>query len=212
MCGRTVLAMTTAVLVTGCSSWAPGPTAPAAALPVARIENPVFLAGCDRDFLWNELAATIEQYGFRIEREERVRQIGEVLIEGRLETYPADSPTVFEPWRRGTTGGYERWESTLQSIRRRASVRVIPEPAGYFVEVIVLKELEDVSRPEQSSVGEATFRHDGTLVRPTVITAPSGPITLGWIPQGRDFALEQAILADLQARIGEVVTPLISTP
>jgi hypothetical protein len=209
---RKIFMMAALSLVAGCSSWAFGPAPPAAALPVARLENPLFLGSCDRDFLWNELAATIEQFGFRIEREERVRQIGEVLIEGRLETFPVDSPTAFEPWRRGATSGYERWESTLQSMRRRASVRVIPDAGGYFVEVIVLKELEDVSRPEQSSVGEATFRHDGTLVRPTEITSPGGAVTLGWIPQGRDLALEQEILAALQARIGETVVPLISTP
>jgi hypothetical protein len=209
---RTILCMAVISLVAGCSWWAQGPAPPAPALPVARLENPLFLASYDRDFLWNELAATIEQFGFRIEREERVRQIGDVLIEGRLETYPVDSPTAFEPWRRGATAGYERWESTLQSMRRRASVRVLPATGGHLVEVMVLKELEDVSRPEQSSVGEATFRHDGTLVRPTEITAPGGAVTLGWIPQGRDFALEQEILVALQARVGETAIPLISTP
>jgi hypothetical protein len=209
---RRELLLSGVLLVAGCSSWAPEPAPPMAALPVAKLENPLFLASYDRDFLWNELAATIEQFGFRIEREERVRQIGDVLIEGRLETYPVDSPTVFEPWRRGATAGYERWESTLQSIRRRASVRVLPATGGYLVEVIVLKELEDVSRPEQSSVGEATFRHDGTLVRPTEITSPGGAVTLGWIPQGRDIGLEQEILVALQARIGETVTPLIVAP
>jgi hypothetical protein len=179
--------------------------------PVAVLENPLFLGVYDREFLWNELAATIEQFGFRIEREERVRQVGDVLVEGRIETFPVDSPTLFEPWRRGASSGYERLESTLQSIRRRAAVRVIPASGGCLVEVLVLKELEDVNRPEGSTVGEATFRHDGALARPTKPEEALGVVTLGWIPQGRDLALEQEILADLQSRIGGG-EPLVSGP
>lgn len=189
-------------LVGGCASWSNVPSPLPA--PVALVENPLLLNTLDREFLWNELAATINRFGFRIEREERVRQIGDVLIEGRLETFPVDSPTVFEPWRRGATHGYERWESTLQSIRRRATVRVIPATGGYLVEVVVCKELEDVNRPEQSTVGQATFRHDGSLVRPTEPNSTGGAVTLGWIPKGRDLFLEQQILVELQARIGGV--------
>ena len=163
----------------------------------------------DREFLWNELVATIERYGFRIKHEERVRQIGETLVEGRL--VPVDSPTAFEPWRRGRLR-FRRWESTLQSIRRRIRSASCPPTAATSVELIVLKELEDVNRPEQSTVGQSTFRHDGTLVRPTETTVAGGTVTLGWIPQGRDPLLEQEILIELQARIGIVSTPLLSTP
>jgi hypothetical protein len=95
----------------------------------------------------------------------------------------------------------------LQSIRRRATVRVIPATGGYLVEVVVLKELEDVNRPEQSNIAQSNFRHDGTLVRPTEPDNPSGVVTLGWIPLGRDPALEQEILIELQARIGGVASP-----
>jgi hypothetical protein len=170
------------------------------------------VATYDREFLWNELVATVEQFGFRIEREERVRQVGDVLVEGRIETFPVDSPTLLEPWRRGSPAGYERLESTLQSIRRRASLRVIPTGGGFLIEAVVVKELEDVNRPEQATVGEATFRHDGSLVRPEETAESGGPVTLGWIPLGRDLVLEQAILAEAQARIGGMGAPLLPTP
>ncbi len=198
------------LLIGGCASLAlsPAPSAPALPAPVVLRDNPLFLNTLDREFLWNELVATVEYYGFRVEREERVRQVGDVLVEGRIETYPVDSPTLLEPWRRGVTPGYERLESTLQSIRRRATVRVIPAGGGYLVEVMVFKELEDVNRPERSTVGESTFRHDGALVRPEEMAEEGGPITLGWIPLGRDIALEQQILADVQSRISEVGSPL----
>ncbi len=208
---RSFLALLGLAWLAGCAKLA-GPPVAALPAPIALRENPLFIAGADRDLLWNELAATIEQFGFRIEREEQVRQIGDVVIEGRLETFPVDSPTLFEPWRRGASPGYERLESTLQSIRRRALVRVIPSSGGYLVEVVVLKELEDVNRPEHSTIGESTFRHDGTLVRPEEMAKEGGPITLGWIPLGRDLALEQEILADLQSRLGEIATPLVSSP
>ena len=71
-----------------------------------------------------------------------------------------------------------------------------------MIEAVVLKELEDVNRPEQSTVGEATFRHDGTLVRPEETAKSGGPVTLGWIPRGRDAILEQQILLEVQARLG----------
>jgi hypothetical protein len=199
------------LLVSGCARLAGTPAAPALPAPVAVLENPLFVATYDREFLWNELVATVEQFDFRIEREDRVRQVGDVLVEGRIETFPMDSPTLLEPWRRGASSGYERLESTLQSIRRRASVRVIPTGGGFLIEAVVVKELEDVSRPEQSTVGESTFRHDGSLVRPEEATASGGPITLGWIPLGRDLALEQEMLLEVQARIG-APTPLLPGP
>ena len=209
-CGLS-LAVTGVLVVGGCASWAwgPAPSAPALpALPVAAplVENPLFLAAVDRDFLWNELAATVESYGFRIEREERPRQIGDVLVEGRLETFPVDSPTLFEPWRRGASPGFERLESTLQSIRRRAVVRVIPDASGFLVDVAVFKELEDVQRPERATAGAATFRNDSSLERFTEPVAGEAP-TRGWISRGRDTVLEQEIIAELQARMGQACAP-----
>ncbi len=212
MLRRGFLAISGWVLVCGCAQLAWSPAQPLPAPPAALLENPLFVATYDREFLWNELVATVEQFGFRIEREERVRQVGDVLIEGRIETFPVDSPTLLEPWRRGAPAGFERLESTLQSIRRRASVRVIPAGGGFLIEVVVVKELEDVNRPQQSTVGEATFRHDGALVRPDETTEEGGPITLGWIPLGRDLVLEQEILAETHARIGSAGTPLTPVP
>ena len=51
----------------------------------------------DREFLWNQLVDTIDNY-FQIEREERVRLVGGVLTEGQIETFPLPGATIFEPW------------------------------------------------------------------------------------------------------------------
>ena len=66
------------------------------------------------------------------------RLIAGVLTEGRIDTFPLSGSTLLEPWRRDSTRGYEKWHATLQAIRRRATVRVIPTEGGYLLDVIVL--------------------------------------------------------------------------
>ena len=166
------------------------------------IDNPMLVPVMEREFVWNQVVDTVDNY-FQIEREERVRQLGGILTEGRIDTFPTVGSTVLEPWRRDSTFGFERWHSTFQSIRRRAIVRVIPTEAAFLVEVVVLKELEDLSNPEFSPIGGATLRHDGTVVR-TKASPRTDPVTLGWIPLGRDISLEQQILAEIQSRLNDV--------
>jgi hypothetical protein len=172
---------------------------PLAATQTPGLPNPLPVPATDYEFLWQQLVDEVDDY-FRIEREERVRLVGGVLTEGRIETFPQPGATVLEPWRGDSTHGFERTESTLQSIRRRATVRVIPAAEGYLVELAVFKELEDVNRPENATSGGVSLRHDGSLVR--VQLAPeAGPTTLGWIPLGRDVSLEQKMLGELQRRL-----------
>lgn len=163
------------------------------------VQNPLFVPVNDHEFVWNQVVDTIDDY-FQIEREERVRIVGGVITEGRIETVPRAGATMFEPWRRDSTRGYEKLHATLQSIRRRASVRVMPVASGYSIEVSVFKELEDVDRPEHSTIGQSTRRHDGSLVRGDEQREET-PATLGWIALGRDATLEQEILANLQSRL-----------
>jgi hypothetical protein len=159
----------------------------------------MFIPPLDREFLWNQTVDAVDDY-FRIEREDRVRQIAGVLTEGRIDTFPTIGSTVFEPWRTDSTMGYEKLHATLQSIRRRATVRVIPVDGGYLLDVVVQKELEDLDKPEHATAGGATLRHDGTIVRQE---GPPGrySVTLGWIPIGRDLTLEQRLLSDIAARL-----------
>jgi hypothetical protein len=191
----------------GCGLWR-GRHAKSAAM-TAPLENPLLIPPLDRELVWNQLVDAVDDY-FRIEREDRMRMVGGVLMEGRIETFPTIGSTLLEPWRVDSTPGYEKWHATLQSIRRRATIRVIPVAKGYLVDVAVHKELEDLDKPEHATAGGATLRHDGTIVRQE---GPPGrySVTLGWIPIGRDHSLEQRILADLVARLdlaGHVSVPL----
>jgi hypothetical protein len=176
--------------------------APQAALA----QNPMYVPLSDREFLWNQLVDTVDDY-FDIEREERVRMVGGVMTEGQLETFPKPGATMLEPWHADSSHGFERRYATLQSMRRRAVVHVKPQvDGGYLVDLAVFKELEDVSQPEYSAVNTSVelLRHDGTVQRPDG-DVHRGTATLGWIPLGRDTMLEQRMLADLRGRLGVVV-------
>jgi hypothetical protein len=175
--------------------------------PVPPAENPLLVTATDREFLWTTLIDTVDDY-FKVQREERVRLVGGVLTEGRIETYYAIGSTYLEPWRNDSTSGYEKLHATLQTIRRRATIRVAPAPGGYLIDVTVDKELEDPNAPQVRTEGDATLRHDGTLRR---LNAPAqlDSQTLGWIPLGRDASLEQRILLELRAKFtnpGDVAT------
>jgi len=163
-------------------------------------DNPTLVLARDHQYVWETVADVVDDY-FVIEHEEPVRLLDNTLTEGRLDTFPKVGSTLLEPWHHDSANAYQRLESTLQSIRRRAVVRVIPAENGYWVDVVVFKELEDVVQPEQANAGAATFRYDDSL---TGVVNPvyEQPINDGWIPLGRDTALEQRILAQLLARIG----------
>lgn len=166
------------------------------------VDNPLFVPQIDREFMWSQLVDVTDDY-FKIEREDRVRSINGVLTEGRIETRPTVGSTLLEPWRGDSTYTYEKAHATLQSIRRRAIIRVIPNEAGYLVDVTVHKELEDLDKPENATAGGAAVRHDGTIVR-TTGQAGRYSVTLGWIPLGRDTSLEQKMLADIRGRLRTV--------
>jgi hypothetical protein len=160
--------------------------------------NPSLIGVANPDLVWENVEDVIDDY-FQVRREEPVRQVGDVLTEGRLETFPAVGATLFEPWRHDSANSCEKLESTLQSIRRYAVVRVIPSERGYWVDVTVSKELEDVVSPSHSTPGRATFQLNAPLSR-VVNPVCDEEIHAGWIPRGRDTALEQRILEQLLAR------------
>lgn len=185
------------IAVSGCASQGPLPGSPE--MPAAVLyENPLLVPTGDYERVWETVADVVDDE-FRIERESPVRRMGDVLTEGRLDTFPLVGSTLLEPWRYDAATPYEKLEGTLQSIRRRAVVRVIPAQAGQWVEVVVFKELED-TRPIGAAAGSGTFRYDNTFTRienPILEQPPTG----GWIPLGRDTALEQQMLGQIQSRI-----------
>lgn len=198
-------AMLMAFGLSGCTApaWSPPPPE---MIPIettgAIYPNPVMISITDPQCAWEAVVDVIDDY-FKIEHEEPVRQVGGTLIEGRIDTFAQVSPTLLEPWRRDTAGEYERVENTLQTMRRRAVVRVLPAEGGYWVDVAVFKELEDCPRPDQASAGGATFRYDSSFTR-VVNPATGEQIPQGWIPQGRDPVLEQRIIGHIISNCSEL--------
>ena len=182
--------------------------------PASTPRNAVVIPPLDAEVVWTTLVDVADDY-FKVQSEQRVVLANGVPTEGRIDTYPQTGATVLEPWRGDSVGWNERWESTLQSIRRIGTMRLIPDPAGWRVEVEVEKELEYLSRPMRATAGGASFRNDDSLYRygtplptlgqavgdqPRPVAAPTP--TAGWIPLGRDPLLEQRMLGKLLAKLG----------
>ena len=159
----------------------------------------VYLQAGNPDLLFDQMVDVLDDY-FRIEREDRIRRVGSIITEGRIDTYPQVGATLLEPHRFDSIGWFNRLESTFQSVRRHAHVRLIPTEGGYMADVVVFKELEDVSWPEHTTAGAATFRYDAALDGESEDISGE-PRSLGWIPQGRDTVLEQQIIAEIKERL-----------
>ncbi|PQO36562.1 hypothetical protein C5Y97_12730 [Blastopirellula marina] len=156
--------------------------------------------------MWEQIVDAVDD-NFRIKDEQRVRVVAGQLTEGRLETFPTIGSTLFEPWRTDSTRGYEKLESTLQTIRRTVIVRVLPEQGGYLIDVEVRKELEDLRGRPTDVADIDLLRHDGTLRMDPQGRPIQQTQTLGWIPLGRDYELEQRLIQDIRARLAACGAP-----
>ena len=185
-----------------------GPGAPMpAAMPGPA--NPISVPVVDDEFAWDQIADVVSDY-FTIAREQRARRGGDGLAEGCIQTVPLTGATVLEPHRKDSVGSFNRWESTFQSIRRRATVRVIPDANGYLVEVIVEKELEDLPKPEKGTAGTAVFQSELSLPSKRLEEVSRTRQSMCWISLGRDPALEQRMLADIHARLNGITGSRVS--
>lgn len=185
----------------------PPTTAAAESVPTAAsalaASPPLFVSIGDSTAVWQATVDVVDDF-FRIKSEQPVGQAGGLLVEGLIETHPLTGATFFEPWRADSIGTHDRLESTLQSIRRIAYVRVIPDTHGYWIDVRVDKELEDVQRPEHATSGVSAPRYEQPIEkRAGALAGPS--LTLGWISQGRDILLEQ----EIQRRLKRYLSPLL---
>lgn len=195
---RTLWATLIIVTVThaGCGSLAYRLTSD---VPEQYVPNPLELPPLADDFLWLQIVDTLDDY-FRIARQQPVVNSRGVVLEGKIETSYKVGGSIFQPWQKDNTTGFERLQSTLQTIRRRAIVTVRPETTGYSVEVIVQKDLEDTDRTQHATESIIGTRHDGSRTSRADRFGDS-PQTLGWIPLGRDTTLEQTILKDIFGRV-----------
>ena len=155
-----------------------------------QVSNPVFIRANNPEEAWERTVDVVHDYLFEIERENK--------LGGVIETRYKTGASILEPWHPDSVGTTNRLQSTFQSIRRKAYIHFTPAPGGFMVGVEAIKELEDVPRAANFA-GGATSLDNSALQRdlnPVVGQAtPSG-----WINQGRDPSLEQAMLRTLNRR------------
>ena len=164
--------------------------------------NPMFVPSSDHDYVWERIVDAVNDY-FEIEREASIREYGNLaseVTEGRIDTRPQIAATYLEPWFQDSVTSEERLVNTCQTIRRRATVRVVPENNGFLVFVSVYKELEDLERPLAANAGAAGFTQVNAINTITNVGSDA-PASYGWIPMGRDTALEQRILLKIRHNI-----------
>lgn len=185
----------------GCRRFAPLPFQPNFGPPPIEVDvsNPTNIGPIDPNFLWKMIVDAVDDH-FRIDTEQPVRRSDAGFMEGKLTTFPEISGTSLEPWRRDTARGFERLQSTVQTIRRTCTVRVLSEPTGYQITVEVIKEQEDVDQSQFAASGAAAQRHDGSIVR-NENQLRQLPLTLGWYEIGRDLDLERRIMEGILGRI-----------
>ena len=169
-------------------------------IPAQNMPNPLTVPQYDRALIMDQISDELDNY-FRIFKEERIRIVDSLKTEGWIETHPKIGATLLEPWHRDSTPGFERLQSTLQTIRRFAKVRVIPTNNSYLIDVKVFKELEDKPAPQSATSSGRQLRHDNALDIDREDISLTG--SSGWIPLGRDISLENRILKNIQARINE---------
>jgi len=118
--------------------------------------------------------------------------------DGTIDTFPRISPGLGQPWKPGSPDPHERLLATLQTIRHRAVVMIqTAEDGGFFVDVRVYKELEDLPRPIRATAGSAAFRSDNTVDRQFEVIDPT-VFESNWIPLGRDPSVEQLLLQQMK--------------
>jgi hypothetical protein len=115
--------------------------------------------------------------------------------DGRIETLPRIAPGYEQFWKPGNPDPYYRLLATLQTIRQRGVIQIQPAAdGGFFVQVTIYRELEDLPRPSYATAGAAAFRSENDVERQFEVIDLAFPGSNVWIPIGRDEALEQLIL------------------
>lgn len=113
---------------------------------------------------------------------------------GTIRCLPRIAPGIEQPWKPGSPDLYQRMLAFCQTYRHRAMIDITTgQDGGYFVDVRVYRELEDLAAPSRATAGEATYRLVPTIERANTVLDPA-QAEATWIPMGRDTPLEQVIL------------------
>ena len=190
----------TLLFVVGCASYEPfGAREFSWRFQTPPSHNPIFVENYDHGFLWETVVDVIDTH-FEIEREIPIRVHGNVLTEGHIETKPKIGASLAEFWHADSVGFAERFDCTLQTIRRRVEVHIIPETGGYTIDVRVFKELEDNFRPLHAVAHSSNLRFQNNADE-FVDQIDADPSLAGWFIIERDSAMENRLLLEIVYRL-----------
>ena len=187
-------------LLCGCSSYRPFTGRELTwQMNAPNAKNPIYVQASNHEFLWSVVVDVVDSH-FEIANEEPVRLYDNVLTEGRIDTKPKIAPSLMEPWHANSVGLANRTVCTLQTIRQKALVRVVPVVGGFQIEVLVHEELEDLRAPIRSQTTNANLRYRSDT-DPLTDKIDIDMAAKGWIMLGRDTKMEDRLLLEILYRL-----------
>lgn len=184
-----------AVVAGGCASTGPLLDNPVLLRPAAPgpVENPVYIPLGTNATSYRKVFETVEDVV------DDYFDLAETNpYAGEIKTHPRIAPGLEQFFKPGSPDFDQRLLATFQTIRHYAVVKIDgARDGGFWVDVKVYKELEDLPRPIRATAGAAAFRSDITVERQFEVVEPVA-VSGGWILIGEDVKLEQEILARLK--------------
>lgn len=170
-----------AVAVAGCATVSSG-----------RFSNPMTFSDTDPTVIEHVARRTLLELRFDTEYPEASK--------GRLATDSLTGASWFEFWRLDTVGAMQSLESSIHTIRRRATVNISPKDGGAQLSVKVVKERKSAPGAGPRTIAESYNLYspeDTDLMRQNELA----PTDYEWVGLGRDELLEQSILERILANL-----------
>jgi len=145
------------------------------------------------DRLWSTAQEVLREHRFALDRVDRGA--------GVITTRPEGSQHFFEFWRHDVDTWSDRWEATMNSIRRWVEVTIRPAEDGIESEIAVVVHKERISSADrQFNNTGAAFQFFGSSL-PSTAGKPIDPAADRWLSLGRDPAMELRLLNRIVERM-----------
>jgi hypothetical protein len=153
-------------------------------------------AGADDGLVWEETLRVLREAGFQPDRQDRVSRV--------IVTHPETSAQWFEFWRGDVADAYSLLESSLQTVQRKATVRVAERRGDEPLSVAVTVDVYRWSTPERqvtsASGGINLFSSRVPTTEGERLTTADESARL--IKLGRDAAMEQRLAERIEQSCG----------
>ena len=139
------------------------------------------------DGLWEGVKETLRYHGFPLDRVDRRA--------GVITTMPVTSQQIFEFWRRDVVTWADRWEASLNPIRRWVEVCIQPIEGEFGQRLTFVVHKERLSSPDrQFTSSGAVYRLFDEQVPAVTERRRDSVRKERWLSLGRDAALENHLL------------------